>query len=387
MKSRSIPGNLWNASAVPAIAAATLLFALSGCGVNVTPRPGDSSTGDSATPPGPAGMTPGMPVASATPGGAQQMTPVDAAAAGMQGMHGTNSGGGAPAEAMAPAGGPAAAGAGMHGAGGGGAPGGAPPAAASGAGHGGSGGDPALDPAAMSQQYGAGAGHGADASVGDPALDQAAMEQMRAQYEQQNGAAAGAGAGNPLTQMIRGLDGVLKGAPGSPDGGGPGAGVGDPALDPAAMERMRAQYEGAAGQGAAGGPAGAEAGYGGYGGAQGGRTGKFEEGTPGYVVMQLADAIAAGDLETAGKYISSRAKGQLGAVRDGKIEDNQLKQLQSYVETLDQIGNARPRGRSVTMAFNGGQDKVLSFSVAKQGGEFVVESMAVHDAPTRAGRR
>jgi len=118
------------------------------------------------------------------------------------------------------------------------------------------------------------------------------------------------------------------------------------------------------------------------GGRGGGRAGQFEEGSAPYVVMQMVEAIDAGDLETAAKYISDDADGVLGSVRDGDAGENQLRELQSYFATMDPLSQ-RPRTRSITLNFNGGQSKVLSFVVVREGREFLVESMTVHDAQGR----
>ena len=118
---------------------------------------------------------------------------------------------------------------------------------------------------------------------------------------------------------------------------------------------------------------------------RGGRANQFEEGTPAHTVMLMVAAIDADDMETAAKYIDDGAGGLLGSVRDGDAGQNQLSQLQSYFATMDPI-SARPRGRSITLTFNGGQNKVLSFVVAKDGRDFVVDSLTVRDAQDRRGR-
>ena len=142
-----------------------------------------------------------------------------------------------------------------------------------------------------------------------------------------------------------------------------------------------------AGQGAAAENPGADArefqGEGGEG--RGGRSNQFEEGTPAHTVMLMVAAIDDGDMETAAKYIGDDADGLLGSVRDGDAGQNQLSQLQSYFATMDPL-SARPRGRSITLTFNGGQNKVLSFVVAKDGRDFIVDSLSIREAQDRRGR-
>lgn len=158
---------------------------------------------------------------------------------------------------------------------------------------------------------------------------------------------------------------------------------------PEDLEAMRAQFDQEAGAGVAEGldPADRGAvGEDGLGGGRGGsRAGQFEEGSAPYVVMLMVEAIDAGDLETAAKYISDDAKGLLASVRDGEAGENQVKELQSYFATMDPLSQ-RPRGRKITLNFNGGQSKVLSFDVVYEGREFLVDSLTIHDAQARRGR-
>lgn len=190
------------------------------------------------------------------------------------------------------------------------------------------------------------------------------MEAMREQFERQGGLPGGF---NP--EDMEAMREQFERQGGLPDG-----------FNPDDMEEMRAQFE-------RGGRPGGEFDDGDIysEGGRSGRGGRFEEGTAPYAVMQMVDAIDQGDLETAAKYISDNARGLLGSIRDGKTGENQLNELQSYFSTMDPLSQ-RPRGRSITLNFNGGQSKVLSFEVVREGREFLVKSMTVHDAQTRRRR-
>lgn len=84
--------------------------------------------------------------------------------------------------------------------------------------------------------------------------------------------------------------------------------------------------------------------------------------------MKFCTAIAEGNLTAAGEHVSSKAKGELGKIREGEMSDARLEELQAAFELKGlQTRPARnSSGSGKTINLSNAKGQVLGFVLSKE---------------------
>ena len=275
----------------------------------------------------PEGTKATVPAATSRPaGGAASPTP---AASGMAGMHG-GAGGAAGAPGMA--------GMGMAG--------GASPAGA----------EMASGAQGMSGMHAGSAGRMAGAGSSG-SMDPAAMAAMGAHGAQGGAGANGAG-------MPAGMAGMAHGSASRPGGGGPMTGAPGGGAGHAGGPTRPGAAGMASAPGMIGGP-GMNGAAGGGPGMSGGQGNSFKQGSADDVLYKFCSALSENDSAAASDYVSSKAKGMVGQLRDGQLSQEKIDEIESAVTPLNEL-EPMPNRSNGKRSLRNKRNQVLSFTLKKE---------------------
>lgn len=208
------------------------------------------------------------------------------------------------------------------------------------------GGAPPEAMAAMMKMHGAGGAPGIQGAAGAAGADPAAMAAMMKQH------------------------GVTGGAPMAPGGGGAGGAHG--AKNGGSSDQMAAmmkQYGGGRGPGGVGGAPGQgqvpgqPGGAGSGGGAAGG---SFPPGSVDDTLFQFCSAMAEGDTAKASEYISSKAKGLLAELRDGKMSEEKIDEITNIVSPVSELQAGSEVVSNTRRSLVNGKDQQITFVLKKE---------------------
>jgi hypothetical protein len=217
-------------------------------------------------------------------------------------------------------------------------------------------GNPSEQMAAMMKQHGSGAPGGAG---GTP--NSQMNEQMAAMMKQQQAGQAGGGSGPPTKEQMEAM--MKQNGIGRPAGaGGPGGGM---------NEQMAAMMRQQAGRGG-GGPnvniPGGQANPGGQGqpGSAGGQGKNFPPGSADEALFMFCTAMEEGDTAKASEYVSPKAKGILGDLRDGKLSDEKIEEITNLVSPVSELAPNGDQNSSTKRSLRNGKEQVMSFTLKKE---------------------
>ncbi|MCH7990473.1 MAG: hypothetical protein IID46_15135, partial [Planctomycetes bacterium] len=121
------------------------------------------------------------------------------------------------------------------------------------------------------------------------------------------------------------------------------------------------------------------------GGEGGGGTPKFKEGTAEHAVLQTWTAIKNGEQTGLAAFISLRAKGELAALRDGKLSAERLDELKKQL-ALVKLLKPRSSGSSKTISLQNEEGGIFRFTCRKEKGKYVIRSFVIKE-PSKSKRR
>lgn len=95
--------------------------------------------------------------------------------------------------------------------------------------------------------------------------------------------------------------------------------------------------------------------------------------------------ILKGEATGLGDFISSKCKGVLGDIRDGKASEKQIEELKKQFAGVKGVGSKTDNGAKV-LTLRNADNATITFKVKKEGEDFKVIEMTIKAGAAKKGR-